>query len=110
MKSEVRRCVAPDCVDAFIATRSWHKYCSSRCRNRAAKIRERRRKRFATHSTTSSEFLDNLTAFLCDTEGISTEELREDLEAKGIDTDRLLSRVKAILAKHGIAIQETGNE
>ncbi|MHC4891225.1 MAG: hypothetical protein ACYTEO_17365 [Planctomycetota bacterium] len=106
MKPEVRRCGAPDCVDAFIATRSGHKYCSSRCRSRAAKIRERRRKRFTAHSTTSAgEFLDNLTEFLCDTEGISTEDLREDLEAKGVNTDKALARVKAILAKHGITIQ-----
>jgi predicted xylose isomerase-like sugar epimerase len=49
--------------------------------------------------------LDNLTEFLCDTEGISTEDLREDLEAKGVNTDKALARVKAILAKHGITIQ-----
>jgi len=50
---------------------------------------------------TSTEFLDNLTEFLCDAEGITTEELREDLEAKGIDTEKVLANVEAMLRKYG---------
>lgn len=49
---------------------------------------------------TSSQFLDNLTDFLCETDGLTNEELREDLEAKGVDVDRAIARTQAIVGKH----------
>lgn len=62
---------------------------------------ERARIKMRERGISASEFLDNLTEFLCDTEGLSTEELKEDLRAKGIDVDKTLAGVKALLENHG---------
>ena len=50
----------------------------------------------------ASEFLDGLTGLFCDTDGLTNEELREDLEANGVDVDAALDRVAEILREHGI--------
>ncbi len=55
---------------------------------------------------TSSEFLDNLTdMFVESLEHMTTEELREDLEAKGVDVDALLERTEKLLNKYGISMK-----
>ena len=46
----------------------------------------------------ASEFLDKLTELFCDTDGLTTEEIREDLEAKGIDTEAAIARVQKLVA------------
>lgn len=49
----------------------------------------------------SSEMLDRITDFLCDTEGMTTEELKEDLEDMGIDTERAINRMYCLLEIYG---------
>ncbi len=49
---------------------------------------------------TSSQFLDNLTEFLSDTDGLTNDEIREDLEAKGVDVDRAVRRTQAMVRKY----------
>jgi len=55
------------------------------------------------HDMTASQFLDGLTELLCDTSGLTNEELREDLEANGVDVDKSLDEVDKILRKHGLS-------
>ncbi len=50
----------------------------------------------------SSEFLDRITEFLTDTSYMTTQELKEHLETKGVDTDAALKRVYALLEKYDI--------
>lgn len=59
---------------------------------------------------TASQFLDNLTDFLCQTDpDRTTEELKAELEEDGIDVDSGLRRMATLLRKHGIE-QEWMNE
>ncbi len=52
---------------------------------------------------TASQFLDNLTEFLCQTDpDRTTEEIRADLEEDGVDVDAGLRRMAALLREHGI--------
>ena len=52
----------------------------------------------------ASEFLDRLTELLADCDGLTTEEIREDLEAKGVDVDAALERTMKLLREHGIKV------
>jgi len=61
------------------------------------------REKLKASGMTSSQFLDGLTELFCETDpDRTTEELRTDLEAKGVDTDRALRNVAKVLRKHGI--------
>jgi uroporphyrinogen-III synthase len=46
---------------------------------------------------TASEFLDRLTEMFCDTTGISTEELKADLEERGIDTEKAVAKIRKLI-------------
>jgi hypothetical protein len=63
---------------------------------------EKELKELKTAEITSSQFLDNLTELFSDTSYMTTDEIREDLEAKGIDTERLLNRTRCLLEIYGI--------
>lgn len=63
-------------------------------------FKERMFEKMKKSGITSSQFLDNLTEFLADTEGLTNEEIREDLEAKGIDVDRAIKKTQAIVQRH----------
>lgn len=63
-------------------------------------FKERMFEKMKEAGITSSQFLDNLTEFLCDTDGLTTEEIREDLEAKGVDVDKAIKRTQAVIQKY----------
>lgn len=63
-------------------------------------FKERMFAKMKERGITSSQFLDNLTDFLCETDGLTNEELREDLEAKGVDVEKAIKKTQAIVAKH----------
>jgi len=68
-----------------------------------AKRTEAWRAKLKASGMTSSQFLDNLTEFFCQTDpNRTTEELRADLEEDGVDVDRALRNVAKVLRKHGI--------
>jgi len=48
-------------------------------------------------ANTSSEFLDNLCDFLTKTEGLSQEELKEELRDEGINPEELVSKVSLLI-------------
>lgn len=54
------------------------------------------------HKLTASEFLDGLTELFSNCDGLTTEEIREDLIEQGVDVDALLERVLKLLHEHGI--------
>lgn len=58
----------------------------------------------------SIEFLDRLEQFLSDTEGLTTEELKEDLRGQGIDVDGVLGRIEKLLARYGIKMKRKATE
>jgi len=50
---------------------------------------------------TASEFLDRLADLFAETDpNESTEDLKKRLEEEGIDTDKAVARVKALIKKH----------
>lgn len=48
-------------------------------------------------ANTASEYLDNLTDFLTNCEGLSKEELKEELRTEGIDPNELISKVNQLV-------------
>ena len=50
------------------------------------------------------EFLDGLTELFANTDGLTNEEIREDLEAQGVDVDAALERTMKLLREHGIKV------
>jgi len=48
-------------------------------------------------ANTASEYLDNLADFFADFEGLSQEELKEELRAEGINPDELISKVNRLV-------------
>lgn len=48
---------------------------------------------------TPSEFLDRLTDFLGDSEGMTTEEVKTELREEGIDVDAMTERAKKMIAE-----------
>jgi sugar-specific transcriptional regulator TrmB len=48
-------------------------------------------------ANTASEYLDNLTDFFICLEGVSQEELKEELRSEGIDPDELISKVNQLV-------------
>lgn len=63
-------------------------------------FRERMFAKMKERGITSSQFLDTLTEFLCETDGLTNEDLREDLEAEGIDVDKAIKKTQALVTKH----------
>ena len=58
-------------------------------------------------AVSSSEFFDWLERFFLNTDGLTTEELAEDLREQGIDVDGVLDEVEKILARYGIRMKRT---
>lgn len=48
-------------------------------------------------ANTASEYLDNLTDFLTNCEGLSKEDLKEELRTEGIDPDELILKVNQLV-------------
>lgn len=48
----------------------------------------------------ASQFLDGLIELFCDVDGLTDEEIREDLEAEGVDVDAALKRTQEMVQRH----------
>lgn len=64
-------------------------------------MKEELRQKLKESDMTASQFLDGLTELLCDNDGLTTDEIREDLEYKGVDTEAFLNRIRVILEVYG---------
>jgi len=70
-------------------------------------FKERMQAKMKEQGITSSQFLDYLTELFCDTDGLTTEEIREDLEAEGVNVDASTARFEKLLNKYGLSMKET---
>ena len=63
-------------------------------------FKERMHAKMKGSNITSLMFLDMITEVLSDTDGLTTEEIREDLIAKGVDVDRAVKRTQKMIQKY----------